>query len=146
MEASMFDDGFDFAADDAAFFARVLDSFPVLFKGYFFLGEDDVALFIFKTFDQNIFFITGLDILRVIEFGNGDDTFTFITNVNEDFFGTHFDDITFYDLARSKIHKGMLQSFFHIEGHSWGMPDVIRGNALKAFRLFYIVVALFKTC
>ena len=115
-QQTAFDDGFDFAGDGAAFVANGQDAFPVLLELGLFLRENDHALFVFELLDEDIDFIADLDGLDVFEFAAGNDAFAFVTDINEDFFGTDFDDGAFDDIACGKGQRApLLQGFFHCE-------------------------------
>ncbi len=62
-----FDDGFDFAFDEAIALEDLDDLFPVLAVGGFFLGEDDRALVVFEAQDQHFHFVTDLEIVGVVK-------------------------------------------------------------------------------
>ena len=104
-QQAAFDDGFDLAADRAAFVADGEDLLPVLLELGLFLGEDDHALLVLELFDQDIDFVADLDGFDVFEFVAGDDAFAFVADIDEDFLGTDFDDGAFddFDLPQSGI-------------------------------------------
>src|SRR4051812_13572220 len=103
-EQAALDDRLDLAVDDAALIADGEDAFPVLLELRFFLREDDHALFVFEFLNENIDLIAELDGFNVIKFVSGDDALAFITDINEDFLGSDFDDCAFYDITRLERH------------------------------------------
>jgi hypothetical protein len=119
------DGGLDLAGDGAAFVANGEDFIPILFEFGLFLGEDDHALFVFQFLDQDIDFIADFDRFDVVEFVAGDDPFTFVADIDEDFFGTDFNDFTCNNLACGKASGALLQGFFHREHNN---SDDVRTN------------------
>ncbi len=112
-EQTAFDRGFDLAGDGAPFIANGQDFVPILFEFGLLLGKDDHAFLVFQLFDQDIDFIAELDGFNIVEFGAGNDAFTFVTDIDEDFFGADFNDSTFDNLARGKAGWALLEGFFH---------------------------------
>ena len=101
-EQAAFDDAFDLADDRAAFVANGLDAVPVLLKFSFFLGEVNVALFVFGVFDEDIDKVAEFDVGKVLELGGGYDAFGLAADIHKDFLGSDFDNGTANDLAGLK--------------------------------------------
>ena len=70
-----FDDGFDFAFDEAVALEDFDDLVPVLFVGGLLLGEADHAMVVFETLQQHFDLVADLEVLHVVKFGGGDDAF-----------------------------------------------------------------------
>src|SRR5262249_49362145 len=112
-DEAAFDDGADFARNGAAFAADGENSVPVLFELGLFFGKDDHTILVFEFFDQDINLVADLDGLDVFKFIGGDNSFTFVSDIDENFLGANFDDGSFDNFASGKTHCALLHGFFH---------------------------------
>src|SRR6185503_18559947 len=105
-------DPLDHAADhDLALGVGLLDLVPDLHLLGFLAREDDVAFAVFGTFEQDVDDVAGLNrdfAALVEELVDRDDAFGFVTDVDDDFGGSDFenrslDDFAFRDVAEAVI-------------------------------------------
>ena len=135
-EQAALDDGFDLAVDGAAFVADGEDALPVLLEFGLFLREDNHALFVLELLDQDVDLIADFDGFDVVKLGAGDDAFTLIADVHQDFLGADFDDGAFDDITGSKGQgTALLHEFFHCQHRQYRIFLSIRTGAWSAGRL-----------
>ncbi len=127
----------DTADDDLAFLVRLLDLVPNLHLLGFFAREDDVAVAIFRAFEQDVDDVARLRHhlpALVDELFDRNDAFRFEADVDDDFRRRHFhdralDDFTFRDVAEAGIVKFKQACVFL----RVGFPAVlVRGECRKA--------------
>ena len=94
-----FDGAFNASGNGSAFVTDAENFFPVLFEFCLFLGQDDHAFAVFQSFDQDVDHIAFIDGFDIVKFISGDGSFTFITNVHQDFFMADFDDGSFNNVT-----------------------------------------------
>ncbi len=94
-----FNDGADFALDEAVAFEDADDFFPVLTLGRFFFREDDHALVVFETLEEDLDFVTDLDGFRFIKFGGGNHALALVADVHEEFPGSDLKDMSLDDTS-----------------------------------------------
>ena len=108
-----FDDGFDLALDEAIAMEDLDDLVPVLFVGGFLLRELDHALVVLEALEEDFDFVADLKVLHVVELGGWDDALGLVADVHEDFAGTDFKDMAFYDAAFAKVLETLRDELLH---------------------------------
>src|SRR5262249_48298843 len=115
-DETAFDDRLDLAGYGAALVADGQDPLPILFELRLFLGEHDHALAVLQFFDEDVDLVADLDGFDVGEFVGGNDSFGFVADVHQDFFGADFNNGTFDYVASGKGHRAtLLHGLFHRE-------------------------------
>ncbi len=108
-----FDHGFDFAFDEAVALEDFDDFLPVLFIGGLLFGENDHAFVIFEAAQKHFDFVANLEIIDVVKFARGDDTFALVANVDEHFAVADLKDTAFDDAAFFKIAHRLRDQVLH---------------------------------
>ena len=75
--------------------------------------------------------LANLERVGVHKFIGGDDPFTFITDVHQNFLRADFDDLAFDNFACCKTHRALLHGFFHREHNYSGLNCGRLGRPLK---------------
>src|SRR4030095_2895421 len=105
-------DPLDDAADhDLAFRVGLLDFVPNLHLLGFFAREDDVAFPIFRTFEQDVDDVAGLDgyfAAFIEEFVDSDDAFRFVSDVHNHFGGSDLQDRSLDDFTLGNVAEAVV--------------------------------------
>src|SRR4029077_3287056 len=92
-----FDDRFDFAFDQAVALEYACDLVPILAIRRLLFRKDDHTLVVLQPFEQNIDLVADLEILDVFKFGKWNDALRFVTDVDQHFARTNFQNSSFDD-------------------------------------------------
>ena len=96
---SAFDDGFHLAFDQAVFLKHARDLVPVLAIGGFLLREHDHAFVVLEALEQHIDFVADFEVFDVLKFAERNDAFGFVTDVDQHFARSHFQNSSFNDAS-----------------------------------------------
>jgi hypothetical protein len=120
-DETAFDDRADFALDQAVALEDADDFFPILTLGGLLLGEDNHALVVFEALEQDFDLVADLDILRVFEFGGGDNSLALVSDVHEKLPWSDLKDVSLDDTSFAIIFDRagdqFLQCWHNVDGY-----------------------------
>ena len=107
------DDALDLALDEAVAVEHADDLLPVLAVERLFAREDDHALVVFEAFEEHVDLVADVDVVEVVELGEGDDALGFVADVHEGFARAEFEDVAFDDGAFAEVAHRLRNEFLH---------------------------------
>ncbi len=111
---SAFDDGFHLAFDQAVFLEHARDLVPILAIGRFLLRKHDHAFVVLEPLEQHVDFVTDFEILDVLEFRQRNNAFRFVTDIDQHFAWSHFQNSSFDNRALPEIRHRLRHHILHL--------------------------------
>src|SRR5205823_10787651 len=119
---SAFDHRSDLAFDQAVTLENVNDLVPVLAVSCFLLREHHHAFFVLQPLQENVHLVTNLQRLGIFKFAQRNDALGFISDIDEHFAWTNFQNLPFDDASFPEVRHRLRHHVLHLNHNVSSSP------------------------